>query len=1010
MKNLNPFSRSKSRGQAIIEFIIALPLLLLLLFGIIEFGRLVFSWMAVQNAARLGLRYAITGQYDEQYCDEAAAALTAETGTDYVTADLADGVSDCEVPDAYSTDAEEMSIHLIDWARLPSIRDASHAGGAGLFIRDTILGDYLAYLASHSVGQIGQPETPGYIHVTVCSNRYIYDENNYDIPLCLQPGSGALMDNAGLPGDRVRVVVTYRHQMMLPFVASIWPHLPLDGWREGVVERFRTSRVVSVAGGITAAPTWTLTPTVTQTFTVTNTATETLTATVTPSSTPSLTSTETSCDDFTMTDFTFHNSAIIRMYVNNASGGDVNVTRIRLDWATAEFLYASQGRDLNLDWIRWDGSNAWGNGNGSSRDYDSPTDTNSDFSSSWEGPLALDAGSSERLDFDFDGDGGGGDPLTGLVSNDFGIIIDLDNGCTLERTAPTPQPTPTIDCNDLSLSNPWFSGDDFRLNIINASGFHEFNLNRVILRWPKVRSNTYVNHLRLRNDTVTFWNGTDNTPDLDTSVDPGWLGGDLAIQPSSSRQFRADFNNYGGWSGASLADFYGSEFFFEEGCHLVVGGGTATPSPTPTDTATPTVTATPTNTPIPDCDLYVLTDFEFRNSAIQRVLLYNGDFVDTQVTRIRFDWDYAEQLGQAMGYNNLNVDWFRWGGSDVWGDGNGSTRDYNSNTDTQSDTPSSWEGPMDFREHNVYALDIDFDSDWADGGPLPGVISDDFGLIIDFANGCQLQRNAVPRPVYTLTPTNTPTITPTRTNTATPTITNTPTRTPTPSRTPTSTRTPTITPTPDCNDISVNAYISGDDVRMSVTNNNPTTIFLTNSSLYWTKYWPNMYVDYFDFNGDRYYNGNDSNPHTLNVAPSPPIALNSGSTATWSTDFDGHGGTLYGEFTVSLTFDGRCTVDDTVTVSTPTPTKTATATRTPTKTSTPSKTPTPSKTATPTKTPTPTTVPTKTNTPTPSRTPTPSPTSFIPTDTPTPTTQPTRTPACPFDDPGWPCLTPPWNP
>ncbi|MBC8333209.1 MAG: pilus assembly protein, partial [Anaerolineae bacterium] len=295
------FKKPRTRGQAMVEFIIALPLLLLLLFGIIEFGRLVFSWMAVQNAARLGLRYAITGQFDEQYCDEAAAAL----GGSYAAADLADGVVNCEVPDSYSTDAEQMSTDLIDWARMPSIRDAARAGGAGIYVMDSALGDYIDYLTNHNISDIGNTATPGYIHVTICSEQHVYDEFNYSIPLCLQPAlpSNILMDNAGLPGQRVRVVVSYRHQMMLPFINNIWPDLPLDAWREGIVERFRTSRVVSVAGGITAAPTWTRTPTITQTPTLTSTASLTPTASTTPSSTITATSTQVDCSAYTMTDF-----------------------------------------------------------------------------------------------------------------------------------------------------------------------------------------------------------------------------------------------------------------------------------------------------------------------------------------------------------------------------------------------------------------------------------------------------------------------------------------------------------------------------------------------------------------------------------------------------------------------------------------------------------------------------------------------------------------------------------
>ena len=58
----------KNRGQSIVEFVIALPILLFILFGIIEFARLTFAWMAVQNSARFGIRYAVTGEFDEIYC------------------------------------------------------------------------------------------------------------------------------------------------------------------------------------------------------------------------------------------------------------------------------------------------------------------------------------------------------------------------------------------------------------------------------------------------------------------------------------------------------------------------------------------------------------------------------------------------------------------------------------------------------------------------------------------------------------------------------------------------------------------------------------------------------------------------------------------------------------------------------------------------------------------------------------------------------------------------------
>src|SRR5512140_2513143 len=46
------------RAQAIVEFAIVLPILLMLLIGLFEFGRMVFVYSAVTNASREAVRYA----------------------------------------------------------------------------------------------------------------------------------------------------------------------------------------------------------------------------------------------------------------------------------------------------------------------------------------------------------------------------------------------------------------------------------------------------------------------------------------------------------------------------------------------------------------------------------------------------------------------------------------------------------------------------------------------------------------------------------------------------------------------------------------------------------------------------------------------------------------------------------------------------------------------------------------------------------------------------------------
>jgi hypothetical protein len=53
----NSFFEGKTRAQAMVEFAIALPILLLLLYGIIEAGRLLFLYSTVVTASRQAVRY-----------------------------------------------------------------------------------------------------------------------------------------------------------------------------------------------------------------------------------------------------------------------------------------------------------------------------------------------------------------------------------------------------------------------------------------------------------------------------------------------------------------------------------------------------------------------------------------------------------------------------------------------------------------------------------------------------------------------------------------------------------------------------------------------------------------------------------------------------------------------------------------------------------------------------------------------------------------------------------------
>ena len=195
----------KDRGQAMVEFVISLPILLFVIFGIIEFARMTFAWMAVQNAARFGVRYAVTGEFNDGYCVEAGTYL----GASHVSADVDGGdPQDCIIPDTYTgTDSNDLERDLIDLARLYSIQDATLGGGTGLWLRPNVSGNYEQFLTNHNDAFIGLPAEEGFYHVTICSNRdnqFAMDFFNYAIPLCMDNAVPELMDDAGGPGDRVK--------------------------------------------------------------------------------------------------------------------------------------------------------------------------------------------------------------------------------------------------------------------------------------------------------------------------------------------------------------------------------------------------------------------------------------------------------------------------------------------------------------------------------------------------------------------------------------------------------------------------------------------------------------------------------------------------------------------------------------------------------------------------------------------------------------------------------------
>ncbi|OGO20707.1 MAG: hypothetical protein A2Z14_05765 [Chloroflexi bacterium RBG_16_48_8] len=214
-------------SQSLTEFAIVLPFVLLVLFVIIEIARLIHAWMAIENGARFGVRYAVTGEYNPDKCPLG-------------------GCSD-------DTD--------FDLARIDSIHDTVWAGSSSI--------------VRVKEGQVDATQ-PSFFHVVVCRPKDLIEPDSTD-PSSMYECVPA--ENGGRPSERVMVVVENNHPVLTPFLSAIWPHLRLSAKSEAVVEGYRvmhpeieppdfvppSPQPTNTAQNPTITPTASITPTTTPT-------------------------------------------------------------------------------------------------------------------------------------------------------------------------------------------------------------------------------------------------------------------------------------------------------------------------------------------------------------------------------------------------------------------------------------------------------------------------------------------------------------------------------------------------------------------------------------------------------------------------------------------------------------------------------------------------------------------------------------------------------------------------
>ena len=958
MNNLiSPSLPKKKKAQSMVEFALVLPILLLLVLGIFEYGRLFFAWISIENAARIGARYASTGRYDETYCTDIAYDVNG------------DGLV-CE------GDAEEIEKNN---ARVLSIKDEA----SGLLFGNPIIQGIADAQAA-------------YFNVTVCSGNT--DDYSFTRPNMggntysgCQTIDGTVAESAAQPGERVIVSVDYN----FPFIVTNLfggqndsGYFHLGSYKEATVEQFRVSRVVNIGDDFTLPDLPTPTPQ--------------------PTPTPD-------CSVLQIDSFAIHKDDL-RAFVSNNGDVDMPLSDSVLTW---NYVGGYKPRIDYFEWsgreyYGGDDYTSPTNHTCVGTKCDFPGHQTYLWSTDFDGATNPLFG-----EFDLELTFANYCTLTAnsivvptpapdcsllvvkdawYTKDDFRVKIRNNNPIAMPLTNASltwPQDPANAVINYYKWNwNTFYPGNtnaspysaacigdalcafgpfrnrvwlvDFNKLILDrTTGAHEVVLTFAdvcdipVSLAPDCDLLTVSTGLALKGsgDYITMAITNDNPIPLRMdSVVITWPSTSTTIAGIWQGVWSADYGwqNYtGDWDGSySSPSTFTDPLIFEANETYWWHTGLSNPAPSPMfgdfsvtlgfDGGTCTISdtlsiSTPTPTPPADCNLISLTNLRIGSSSNH----YDDDNVQASVTNnnpmpmtlIDTTFYWTNPYGRG-------IDFFTFGGTNYY-DGNS----YSSPT-VKSDSS------VDIPANTTYMWNTDF-TNWS--YPLYG----SYRLDLTFEAGptrCELSavlEQGSPTPTFTPTITRTPSNTPTPTQTFTP------------------------SPTPDCDDIVAGSmYVTGgggDNVSMQVTNHNPQPIQLTFTTFTWANYYGKG-VNWMAFGGDTYYNGDD---YTSPTTATSHIWLPSGETYLWDMDFTDWGHPIYGPFYVKLDFEGgRCSVDGYYRSNTPTPSFTPTPTYTPTNTPTPTHTHTPTKTFTPTKTYTPSLTPTKTLTPvtTPTFTPTPSPT------------------------------------
>src|SRR5688572_8336312 len=203
------FHQRSRKLQAAVEFALAFPILLLVIFGIMEFSLLFAGWLAVENVARQAAYYAATGQYNVIHCP--SGSFQGPDGVTYT------GTGTCSSTDGATKSAE------VDTARTLSIKDYVNTNFHILIFETTGAAQNAA----------------GFYDITICTNtdtdnppdnvsdfalKYpvIGGTNPGDYAACTIAGTvpGTPTEYAGAPYYDSIIMVDYNYPYITPLIGN----------------------------------------------------------------------------------------------------------------------------------------------------------------------------------------------------------------------------------------------------------------------------------------------------------------------------------------------------------------------------------------------------------------------------------------------------------------------------------------------------------------------------------------------------------------------------------------------------------------------------------------------------------------------------------------------------------------------------------------------------------------------------------------------------------------------